>query len=141
MKKEVRNLPVALSEAELVERAKILGDLVVEITRKEEEKRATSKSLQKSIDVLKERQTELAMICVAGEELREIECEIAQNYKNDVVDVIRIDTGEVIESRPMRDSDRQDSLPIGRIPGRRKRSPKSVKLKVVKEHSDGSDNM
>lgn len=43
-------------------------------------------------------------------EERPVECEIVHNYEKSIVETVRTDTGEVVSTRPMLESERQRQL-------------------------------
>ena len=105
-------LPVELSDEERIERARQLGEIVETITNKEIEKKAETKRLQSAIDELKRKRTQLAEVCRKGEELRQIECRTVCYWEDETVSIIRVDTGEIVRTRPMTSKDRQQKLHI-----------------------------
>jgi len=107
--KETRMLAVALTPAELL----TAGQWLAEVTRavSDEEKRAieVKNSLKHEMAMLETRRSSLATLISRGTELREVE--IRKQFDDaGHVEVIRCDTGKVIEVRAPTDDERQTKL-------------------------------
>lgn len=106
-KKITRELPVLLSD----NRKKKLGDelahLTVTIDLKQDDFRATSKAKAKEIRDLKKDQSRIGKALDTGKELVEVQCEERQVFAQNKVEVVRKDTGEIVETRAMTGDERQ----------------------------------
>ncbi len=50
----------------------------------------------------------------SGYEMRHIECEVTKDYKKGRVTVVRLDTGELVEDRPMTGEEKQVQIPVAK---------------------------
>lgn len=57
-------------------------------------------------------QNRLSVLLNNGYELRDVECEVISDFKSGQISVVRLDTGEEVEVRPMTEEERQRDLPI-----------------------------
>ncbi|MBW2054038.1 MAG: hypothetical protein JRI85_17695 [Deltaproteobacteria bacterium] len=82
------------------------------IEEKEEELKVTSAQIRAEIkDLRKSMRKRLDMVNKKAETLS-VECLAVYNYDREIVTVIRQDTGEIVEDRPMKDNERQQELPF-----------------------------
>lgn len=93
--------------AELVETMADKGLLELEI------KEQTS-TLKAQVKKLSQRSDALALEIRTGEEYRQVECTERRDFRNNLVDVVRMDTGEVVRSRPMTAGERQEQIDFAR---------------------------
>lgn len=102
----VRELPCALNEAELLER----GDAMAACESAVDELKAERRRLNASIREQSDRRGDLAKIIETKSETRDVSCEWKPDYKLKRYDLVRLDTSEEIEQRPMPESDMQMRL-------------------------------
>lgn len=94
-----------LKAEEMAEHLKVRAEVEVEAKSSADDYKTQLKRLDRLVgDRAEEVRT--------GVEYRQIECVERGSYRMNKVDVIRCDTGEVVRSRPMTVSERQDSLPF-----------------------------
>lgn len=55
---------------------------------------------------------ELKAQVTTKKEHRLVDCEESKDFKRNMVEVVRIDTGEVVDSRPMTPDERQEELDV-----------------------------
>jgi hypothetical protein len=103
---EVRDLPVKLTDAELLERGDTMAatELLIE-TLGLERAQVTSK-----INAAKKERAKLAHTIDCGTEDREIRCEWHEDFSKNVFRLKRQDTGEEVDTRPMTALDRTSPL-------------------------------
>jgi hypothetical protein len=112
IKTVTRNVPCRLTEDELRQRGDSLAE-VVESRHAEEKRQADLKSQMKArITELEAKQTQLAIAISRKEEYRDVSCDIFGDPTHDTATVVRRDTGEAIEKRPLTDAERQKALPL-----------------------------
>jgi hypothetical protein len=108
-------LPCILTQAERAERGAALGREAELLEATEEEKKESAASFKKKIDGHKAEVMRLARIVRTGKESREVPCGWKLDLLAESVHLIRLDTGEVVRSRPMtpeeREAARQAPLP------------------------------
>lgn len=107
--KFTRDLPVQLTQSELQAHGARLARKVkdLELVKERKAKEARKLSLE-----IKEIELEIKRIADArdkGEELRPVTC--AERVHGNVMEVVRLDTGAVIEARPLRYDEMQTSIP------------------------------
>ncbi len=108
MEKIQRMLPCKLTQDEHIESAIILSEKLQELAGIEEEKKAANNIFKMKMDAL---ETEIAILAEnvkAGEEDREITCELVYNIpRRGMKSVVRLDTMETIEENDMTDADKR----------------------------------
>ena len=107
-------LPVKLNEVQLAARARMLAKMALraigvegEIEEVREEARGRIKVLKEDLAGIRTEVRDLARAIRRGEEPGEIRVEARVAEDNSKVDVIRLDTGEVVETRALTEEDRQ----------------------------------
>jgi hypothetical protein len=102
-----RELPVTLTAEEKALRGEEMAREVAKHALLEEQKKAETKRLGELIKDSDERIAKLASQVNTGIEHRSVRClELPRHTKN-MVELQRTDTGEIVDSRPMRPDERQ----------------------------------
>jgi hypothetical protein len=101
-----RELPVKLKDAEIIARSRELAKTVQEMTREELRQKSEKDQMKSRMSELDSKVHSLSEIIASGEEYRAVEMEI-RLQENGQVDEVRKDTGEVLASRPVKDTERQ----------------------------------
>lgn len=107
-----KKLPVQLSEHERALRGEEMAREHAELGRLQELKRDQAKLMKEQIDASEKRIGELAEQVRTGIEQREVLCFERLRGERGMVDLERTDTGEIIDSRPMRPDERQVGMPF-----------------------------
>lgn len=110
MSKIVRKLKVGLNEEELVQRGDKAARLVGERREKNEQRKLTARTLKAEVDGLDQMIAELSEVVRNRAEWREVECEERRNDAELRFEIVRKDTGEVVETRAYTPDDRQGKL-------------------------------
>ncbi len=97
---EKKLLPCALTEFEVTERGRLLSGMVKELEEVQEEKKAVNARFKTRIDSTTSEVQRLATIVQTGIENRMVTVHYRLNAKDQTVESIRMDTGEVIYVRP-----------------------------------------
>lgn len=109
-----RACPVDLSDAEI----KKLGQKAGKLSKKMnlEEVALKERHKEERAGLKKQHAGLLSMLASleSGTEDREIKCVEIYDYRNDVVEVVRTDTEEVVEKRRMEPGEHQEDLPSGK---------------------------
>ena len=105
-----RRLPCKLTALEIKERGSRLAALTLKIEKVESEKSESSKEFGREIKRLSEEATEVSTQIDSGTEFREVKIDVTHDYDNLEVLMTRGDTGEVIERRPMTDTEKNTEL-------------------------------
>lgn len=103
-------LPVRLSSEELRERGSMLAHQHDLADKHEVEASETKKRLKFRAETIEAEASRLAEIIRAKQEPREVEVEVRLTKKAGEVEEVRIDTGEIIITRKMLDSEAQTDL-------------------------------
>ncbi len=103
-------LKCILTEPEIKESGAQLARTYSEITDLEDQKKSLVSDFKAKIDGATASASILARKIQNGYEFRNIECEEWWDYECKVLEVMRLDTGEVIKSRPMTTDELQKKL-------------------------------
>lgn len=100
-KHETRRLLTPLTEEERLQRSDELAKLVTKLADLEEEKKKKAREFKEEIDELKVSLHNLTQVVKTRLEEREVEVTTAAVLGREVMEVMRLDTGEVIFTRPL----------------------------------------
>lgn len=109
---ETRTLPVRLTEDELIARGDALARQHQVVRDEELVQKGEREAMKQRLADLESEQARLARIVRDKAEPRPVECRVVFDYAGNAVQVVREDTGEVIEARAMTDRERQIGLPM-----------------------------
>lgn len=119
------HLPCALEPQELVLKSKQLAQLLCDQANVELEKKDANAEFKSRLDDIDKRLSALGLEVRTGREHREVPCIERADYAENRVEIIRMDTGEVIRMRPLEKYERQEALQFGaRTTDRRDRDTK-----------------
>jgi protein-disulfide isomerase len=96
-----------LTENEKKARGDSLARKLAEIDSITEQRKEVAAKLKSQIDGIKLEIKQLGHTLLTGYEYRDTECVVIMDYKRNVVEVSRLDTGEIIRSRTMTVPERQ----------------------------------
>jgi len=99
LKRITKTLSCPLTPEQLEARGQELATTCEEILRLEDEKSFVAKQFKEKIEPLEERRTIVARQVRTKSEDREVECEIMLVRDDGVVRTIRLDSGELVDSR------------------------------------------
>lgn len=99
-----------LTDGEVMQRKDELVQTDSEILDLEEQRRATAAEFKGKLEPRRERRCELVKAIETRRETFEVECVEAWDYKRNVVEIKRVDNGEVVDERPMNGEQRQEAL-------------------------------
>lgn len=103
-------LPCQLTEREKLSKGQELVARLGEKEELEERAAAASKDFKRAITVKDQGARDLATEIRTGVEYREIDCQEVASFAQNVVQTIRVDTGETIRSRAMLLAERQGAM-------------------------------
>lgn len=107
-----RIVPVIFTEQELVALREDLANKTIELRQKEDHKKSVVSQLKAETDLLTA-QTKLAADKIQAKcELRSVKCHVLFDWDAGTKQVVRIDTGEVVEKSNITDEERQQNLPL-----------------------------
>ncbi len=95
------NLKCLLTDDEKMERGAALAEHVQAIEVLNEEKKASAATFKTKIDIHTLEASGLSTALHDGYEYRAIKCTTQKNYETRTITVIRTDTGEFVETRPL----------------------------------------
>ncbi len=104
-------LPCALDSQELVLKSKQLAQLLCDQANVELEKKEANATFKEQLDDIDKRMSALALEVRTGREYREVPCTERADYADNRVEIVRMDTGEVVRIRPLLQGERQEALP------------------------------
>lgn len=116
---KVRMAPVELSEVERDQRAQRLAELVQKKAQVSEAKRTYASLAYRELKEIDAEIRVLSEVVSTGKEIREVEVEEVKDLRNRLLNVIRLDTKEVIDSRQLAFEELQEDLPWERNEGER----------------------
>lgn len=102
-----RELPCKLTEDELRMRGDAMADAELLVDQLKDERRALNKKIFAQTDA----RNRLAHVIDAESEPRLVVCKWLADFEHNVYQLIRQDTGELVEQRPMSAADHQAELP------------------------------
>ena len=105
-----RDLPVALTPGEIIERSRELATALQERAVHGDHEAEVKAGLKLKAAEIEARVQRLAIIVRTGKESQPVTCEQLADYPAGTVTLVRTDTGEVVESRRMGDTERQAQL-------------------------------
>jgi len=116
LRSETRNLPCKLTEMQLRDKADELATTVQAIEGEKARQDSVKAELKATMTELESRQSRLAQVVSRREEYRDVRVAV-ELHENDIVKETREDTGEVLQIRPARDTERQQALPFDKQAG------------------------
>lgn len=109
-----KQLPCKLSDKEFKERATELAEVGIGIEELEALKKAAMKNFSEQIGGKVARERQLQTIVQDREELREVRCKWLRDYKAKEIQLQRLDTNEIVDTRTMTELELQTELDLGR---------------------------
>lgn len=102
-----RTLPVYLTEDERMAASKKLAETLWERDQKQDEAKSKAAEYRDGIKKLSVTISELQTVVQSGVQHRLVDCEDRKNVAAGTVETYRLDTGEMVESRPMTGVEKQ----------------------------------
>lgn len=109
LRRFTRELPVLLSEHENQMYGKMLAEKVNELRLAEDKKKQVMADHNNRIKVIETEITRIAVARAKGEELRPVMC--GERLHGNVIEIVRIDRAEVVDTRPADLKDLQTTMP------------------------------
>lgn len=109
---ETKMLPVMLNETEQHERSQEMSTKFIELVDMKATHASRKKAMADAEKALDYELSNLARIVKQGKELRPVECRIVPNVERSTMDTVRLDTGEVVESRPMTRTEYEEAMQV-----------------------------
>lgn len=104
-----RELECDLTDEEKQKYGKILADKVNEIRAIEDQKKKVMSEYSTKLKSVRLEESRLAIARSSGKELRPVDC--VERWNNGVIEVVRLDTNEVVDVHPASIADRQVEFP------------------------------
>lgn len=105
-----RTLPVQLTVPELIERGYMLAQQNDRRSDIEGDKKEANEDFKKQLEIVGTEIWRLKRIVLQKAEPRPVKCREIRDYRRAVVEVVRLDTGELVESRVMTEAERQREI-------------------------------
>lgn len=109
LRKFTRELPVALNDHENQMYGKMLADKVNELKLAEEKKKQVMADHNNRLKIIEAEISRIAVARAKGEELRPVIC--GERLHGNVIEIVRLDLREVVDTRPAEMADLQTSMP------------------------------
>jgi hypothetical protein len=113
---ECHHLPVKLTEHETLVKGREAAKELNALNTLEAEKADVTKDFAERIKKKRRELDKLAHEVSTGTEVRPVDCDLVPRFADEMIDVVRPDTGATVSSRPMtqseRDTFKQRSLPF-----------------------------
>jgi hypothetical protein len=110
--KFVKRLSCDLTEAELAKYSQGLAETTVDIADEEGGQKSVKAEMVAKLKMMKAFQSILATKISRKAELRDVDVVSELDFDKSVYRETRLDTGEVVKERPIRDDERQENLDI-----------------------------
>ena len=107
IKKVTNHLPCELTEEEFTVKSRELANTVQSIGNEENRQKNVKDQLKATMSELESRQSRLASVVSSGEEYRDVEVGYYYDSDTDKIHETRLDTGELLIARSIRDEERQ----------------------------------
>lgn len=107
-----KSLPVKLTRDELLQKSAELAGTVQDYATEERRQTDVKAQLKARLTELDARRTQLAFTVARQEEDRDVRCDVIADLNTLIANITRSDTGEIVQSRPLTDGERQDALPL-----------------------------
>ncbi len=104
-------LPVKLTEAEIIAKARELAAGIKNFAVTREEAKDSAKDFREQKESIMASNEKLAEIIADGYEKRPVEIERVPDFERGITRVVRTDTGELLSEVKMSEADRQPTLP------------------------------
>jgi hypothetical protein len=108
----IRSLPVELTDEELRAKANELASVVSGLGSYEREKSEVSKQIGGKIEQARKEMGRLSQQISTKQEWRDVACEEQFDFEENIVRVIRKDTGDTVDTRVMRPEERQQRMKL-----------------------------
>lgn len=108
----VRTLPHTLTHEERFQAALDLAETINAISNKKSEQDFERQQMKATMTDLEGQREGLASVVASGIRYKETTCETHLDFENGVYYEVRLDTGELLVSRPLSDDERQRELPM-----------------------------
>jgi len=105
---------VVLTEKEIRESAEKLAKLIADISDKEAEKKEIASRFKADVERMQNDASGFAAMVRNKYEYRSVECREDRDHKEAEIFTIRLDTGEEIRRRKMTETEKQESLKLGK---------------------------
>ena len=106
-RRAVEAMPCKLTPDEFIARAQELAKCNEEIAAEESRGESLKQQLKSSLAAIEARRARLSSVVGHGEEVRNVQIEYTLDYTDGRALRVRMDTGEILEDRPMHDHERQ----------------------------------
>lgn len=103
-------LPFDLTDDEIRERGQEQAKLLAEKADVEVERKEKAKAFKDAIEELDEKIGRLVGVIQTGRELRPVSCEWVPDNARALMNLVRLDFGTVVQSRPMTEAEKQRAM-------------------------------
>jgi len=111
IRKYTTTLDCELKDTEILAYGRELAQVTSEAESEESRQASVKKEMAARLAGLEARRTEISAKVNRGRELRDVQVEVSADFKAGTATETRLDTGEIIRERPLRDEEKQAKLP------------------------------
>lgn len=111
-KKTKRKLRVALTNDELLEAGDILATKQQELNELNDELKGIKDTYKAKTSAIEAEQVRVGNLLRQKYEMRDVEVEITCDYDAGIITIVRLDSGDVVESRAMNDAEKQREMEL-----------------------------
>lgn len=111
-----RSCKVPLTEPEILEAAGRIGRQTQLLAEARERKKEVTAQLTADVEVHRTEVDRLGTLLANGYEYRPVECALSADFARAEIKITRMDTGEIVEQRPMTAEERQRELALSTNP-------------------------
>jgi hypothetical protein len=110
----IKNLPVVLSDQELLNLSRNLANSNERLRNIENKKKEVNSGFTAEIANAKSEMDRISGIISAGVQYKDVECEVLIDQKHQIKKIVRLDTGECIDESRLTNSDMQLEFNLGK---------------------------
>lgn len=108
----VKSLECSLTSPELKEFGLKAAENGVELTKVATAKKESNDGFKAKIDELTAEQRHLFACIISKKETRDIDCDITYRWEDGQKDIVRRDTGEIVETNQISESEQQEQIDL-----------------------------
>jgi len=108
--KKTKLLKVALNPNEVEGKLKSLSKASIGLLEAEIERKKVAGEFNQEIKAFKQEIKNICGSLESGSEMRDIDCDVRKNKKDNVFELVRLDTNEIVETTPMEGNELNEDL-------------------------------
>jgi hypothetical protein len=105
-----RKLPCQLTGDEEIQKSQEIARAIEDLSKRRDQKKAAASMYRSQMDEVEAKLAELSHEIATHTTERAVDCMVKPDWRSGKVDLIRVDTGEVVESKVMTSAERQKNF-------------------------------